>query len=68
MASIYRRDGDADPDTQTPATPPSPGSYWFPLLLVVLICAGYLVWRRRNHHYGSSLGSIGPHDPPRSLD
>ncbi|WVQ80011.1 hypothetical protein IAT38_002112 [Cryptococcus sp. DSM 104549] len=33
-------------DSTDDSTPPSPHSYFFPLLLVVIACGGYIYWRR----------------------
>ncbi|KAK1926298.1 hypothetical protein DB88DRAFT_158040 [Papiliotrema laurentii] len=44
MPIVSHRAEDFDP--QIASDRPSPGSYWVPLLLVILACAGYILWRR----------------------
>ena len=56
MTVIRRRD--EDPDMQIPADPTAPSSYWFPLLLIILACAGYIVWRRRERGSARAFGYV----------
>lgn len=66
---FLRRD-ETSTDPSTPAQPPSPASYLFPLLLVLLICAGYLSWRRRGRDIPPGLRYVlllPTHHPPPAL-
>ncbi|RXK37678.1 hypothetical protein M231_05090 [Tremella mesenterica] len=65
---IRRQQTEDGASPHDPSSPPTPHSYWFPLSLIVLACAGYIYWRRRRRYDGDfSLKSLAKLPSPSGV-